>query len=76
MKLFNLNFASLILRFYLLMAIVIGAFFIGYPILSILALPVFFSAMMGMRFTRVKNKVTSPAREKVGSHSAQHQAAH
>jgi len=76
MKLFNLNFASLILRFYLLMAIVIGAFFIGYPILSLLSLPVFFSAMMGIKFTRAKNKVTSAAREKVGSRSAQHQAAH
>ena len=76
MKLFNLNFASLILRFYLLMAIVIGAFFMGYPILAFLALPVFFSAMMGIRFTRVKHKVTSTTRENISSRNAQHQAAH
>ena len=76
MKLFNLNFASLILRFYLLMAIVIGAFFMGYPILAFLALPVFFSAMMGISFSRAKNKVTSAARANVSTRKAQHQAAH
>lgn len=76
MKLFHLNVTALILRFYLLMAIVIVAFFIDYPILSILALPVFLTAMMGISFTRAKNKVTSAAREKVSSTDAQHQAAH
>jgi len=51
MKLFSLNFSTLVLRFYLLMAIVIGAFFIGYPILAILALPVFLMSMMAVKFT-------------------------
>jgi hypothetical protein len=51
MKLFSLNFDTLILRFYLLMAIIIGAFFIGQTWLAFLALPVFFSAMTGMKFT-------------------------
>lgn len=50
MKLFSLSFSTLILRFYLLMAIVIGAFFIGLPILSLLALPLFFISMMGLKF--------------------------
>lgn len=50
MKLFSLNFGTLILRFYLLMAIVIGAFFLGIPALALLALPVFFVSMMGVKF--------------------------
>jgi hypothetical protein len=58
MKLFSLNFGTLILRFYLLMAIVIGAFFIGIPALALLALPVFFVSMMGVKFAspRLNNK--------------------
>ncbi len=47
------------LRFYLLMAIVIGAGFIGQWWLAILALPVFFSALMGMKFTKPQRKSQS-----------------
>ena len=50
MKLFALDFSALILRFYFLMAIIIGSFFIHQPWLSIIALPVFISAMMGVKF--------------------------
>ena len=67
MKLFSLNFSTLVLRFYLLMAIVIGAFFIGYPVLAILALPVFLSSMMGMKFAMPRlhfTKKTSVTPEK------------
>ncbi|HZV68936.1 MAG TPA: hypothetical protein VFG10_05300 [Saprospiraceae bacterium] len=49
MKLFSLSVPALILRFYLLMGIVIGAFFAGFPWVAILALPVFLSAMMGLQ---------------------------
>jgi hypothetical protein len=49
MKLLDLSIASLIFRFYLLMAIVIGAGFSGYWAISLLALPVFFSALMGIK---------------------------
>jgi len=50
MKLLNLSLATLIFRFYLMMAIIIIAGFSGLWILSVLALPVFFSALMGVRF--------------------------
>ena len=50
MKLFSLNFSTLILRFYLMMGIVIVSFFIGFPLVAILALPVLFISMMGMEF--------------------------
>ncbi len=51
MKMFTLPFDKLILRFYLLMAVVIVPFFMGVPILALLALPVFLSALLGVEFT-------------------------
>lgn len=50
MKLFGLSISTLILRYYLMMAIVIVSFFIGMPLLSILALFVFFSALVAVKF--------------------------
>jgi hypothetical protein len=41
-------------RFYLVMAIVIAAGFSGIWALALLALPVFFSALLGISFRRVK----------------------
>ena len=52
MKFLNLSLATLIFRFYLMMAIIIAAGFSGFWILSILALPVFFSALMGIQFNK------------------------
>jgi hypothetical protein len=52
MKFLNLSLATLIFRFYLMMAIIIIAGFSGLWILSVLALPVFFSALMGIRFNK------------------------
>lgn len=64
MKFMQLNVATLIFRFYLLMAVVIVAFFAGIPWLSILALPIFFSALMGIRFQRTaKARQDRPAAE-------------
>jgi len=50
MKLFELSFDKIVIRFYLLMGIVIVAGFAGIWWLAILALPVFFSALMGIQF--------------------------
>ena len=61
MKLFQVDFSTLILRFYLIMAIVIGAFFLGQPWLAALSLPVFFITLMGIKFSfRRTAKSTSP----------------
>ncbi len=49
MRLFNLSVGTLILRFYLMMAIVLIAGFSGYWVLTLLALVVFFSCLMGIR---------------------------
>lgn len=75
MKLFSLNLTTLILRFYLLMAIVIGSFFAGVPWLAILSLPVFLSAMLGVSFSKIpfSFKVRSAAKK---SYAGLHQTAH
>ena len=83
MKLFQVDFSTLILRFYLLMAIVIGAFFIGQPWLAALSLPVFFITLMGMKFTfrrsakTAERKAESPAQAPQASFSKRiHQPTH
>jgi hypothetical protein len=50
MKLFQVSFTTLIVRFYVLMLIIIAAGFSGYWMIGLLALPVFFSALMGIQF--------------------------
>jgi len=65
------------------MGIVIGAFFIGYPILALLSLPVFFITLMGVQFKPlqlfgrrkpVSEQMIRKAEKPLGSR--QHQAAH
>lgn len=50
MSLFNISIETFMIRFYLMMIVVIGAFFIGMPFLAILALPILLSNMLGIRF--------------------------
>ena len=47
MTFFTASFGTITLRFYLMMGIIIGSFMSGVPILAILALPVFLSALTG-----------------------------
>jgi len=54
MKLFHLSLTALMFRFYLMMAIIIIAGFSGIWLLSILALPVFFSGLIGLQFSKMK----------------------
>ena len=77
MKLLNLNFTTLILRFYLLMAIVIGSFFLGFPLFSLLALPLFAVSLLGITFERKKRvtrvqEVTRTSKVQVGTHQVSH----
>lgn len=50
MKFFELEIDKIIIRYYLMMAAVIVPFLIGVPLLAILALPIFLSALMGIKF--------------------------
>lgn len=61
MKLFHLSLSALMLRLYLMMAIVILAGFTGQWLLALLALPVFLTCLMGTTFGRTRSNVeTAP----------------
>lgn len=51
MKLYSASFDIIVWRIYAMMVMVLIPFFIGIPILSILALPIFISALLGVSFT-------------------------
>jgi hypothetical protein len=77
MKLFQLSITALIIRFYILMAIVVVAGFSGLWLLSLLALPVFFSGLLGVQFNRWgMKKKASPAGHSLLQHDAGQVAAH
>ncbi len=50
-KMFSLSFDKLILRYYLLMAVVIAAFFAEVPLFALLALPIFLTSILGLSIT-------------------------
>ena len=76
MKFFNLSLSALILRFYLMMGIVIGAFFAGIPWLAMLALPVFFSSMMGIEFKRKNSTAKFASQSEIRENASFRQTAH
>lgn len=59
MTYFTASIQTIVLRFFLMMAIVIVAIFAGAPYLAVLSLPVFISAMVGLSFQLPK--VVEPA---------------
>ena len=69
MKLFQLSFDKLLIRFYLIMLVIIVAGFTGLWWLAILALPIFFTALMGMTLAR---KVTVKHTKQIGQQDAAH----
>lgn len=50
MRFFALTFDKVLLRFFLMMACVIGGLFAGQPLIAFLALPIFLSAVLGVSF--------------------------
>ena len=56
MTFFTASFETVLYRFLLMMATVIGSFLTGVPFLAILALPIFLSAMVAVSFTTPKTE--------------------
>lgn len=50
MKLFDLDFGATLVRYYIMMGLILGAFAVGQPLLAFLAFPVFISAILGVKF--------------------------
>jgi len=55
MRFFALSFDKVILRFFLMMACVIVGLFSGQPLLALVALPLFLSALLGVSFMPVED---------------------
>ncbi len=51
-KAYELSVGGVVLRFYLMMAVVIAAGFSGYWIFALLGLPILISMMIGLKFVR------------------------
>ena len=62
-KLFDLHFDQLLIRYYLLMGVVIASLFAGIPALALLSLPIFLSALLGARFTWRTKAVATQERQ-------------
>lgn len=62
LKAFDLNIGNVMMRFYLMMAVVIAAGFSGYWLVALLALPIFLSTIMGISFTKNNKKMSSKER--------------
>lgn len=56
MKAFEAKFDTIIWRYYLMMASVIIPFFLGVPLISLIALPLFLISILGISFKREKTK--------------------
>ena len=56
MKMFRLNFETLLLRYYLMMAAVIIAGFVGNWWLALIALPIFLTCLAGVRFGKGRSE--------------------
>jgi len=52
MKMFAAPFDVVLMRYYLMMVVAVVPFFLGIPLLSLLALPMFFLAFMGVSFKK------------------------
>lgn len=61
MRFFALSVDKVILRFFLMMACVIGGLFVGQPLIAILALPLFLSAVLGVSFLPAPQQAASSA---------------
>jgi len=52
MKPFEASFDTIVWRYYLMMLVVIVPFFLGVPLLSLLALPIFLISILGISFKK------------------------
>ncbi|MEL6970035.1 MAG: hypothetical protein AAFZ63_15880 [Bacteroidota bacterium] len=59
MEFFSINIATVIIRFFLMMAVIIIGVFSGQWWLTVLGLPIFLSVMLGISFKRKQAQVTT-----------------
>ncbi|MFK8164031.1 MAG: hypothetical protein AB8H12_16420 [Lewinella sp.] len=50
MRFFALTFDKVLIRFFLMMVLIVGGMFAGQPLVALLGLPLFLSAILGISF--------------------------
>lgn len=65
MRCFACTFDKVLIRFFLMMACIIGGLFAGQPLIAVLALPLFLSAMLGVSFVPEEKEVATNAKSVV-----------
>lgn len=70
MRFFAATFDYILIRFFLMMACVIGGLFAGQPIVALLALPFFLSAILGVSFLPEKEGAAAKAQPKTTNNLA------
>lgn len=73
MRLFHLSFTAVMLRFYLMMAIILIAGYAGIWPLAFLALPVFMSCLMGTEITFGRQPVKEARSQEAVKHQMKKQ---
>lgn len=63
MRFFACTFNYVLIRFFLMMAFVIVGLFAGQPLMALLALPLFLSAVLGVSFLPEEAAVAEEARQ-------------
>lgn len=68
MTFFTASFETVLIRYFLMMAVIIAGFSSGYPILAILSFPLFLSAITAVSFKpkqakAIKQKLSKDAKE-------------
>ena len=66
MRFFALTFDKVLLRFFLMMTCVIVGLFVGQPLIALLALPIFLSAILGVSFIPEAKKEAGTKAQVVG----------
>jgi hypothetical protein len=64
MTFFSASFETVLLRYFLMMAVIVASFMIGYPVLAILSFPLFISAFTAVSFKKVKAKTNQQSLSK------------
>jgi len=70
MTFFTASLGTVLIRYYLMMAVIIASFTLGYPVLAILSFPIFISAIAGIS---IKTKATQTNIQSLGKVTEENQ---
>ena len=64
MTFFTASLQTVLIRYYLMMAVIIVSFLVGYPILALLAFPIFISAIAAISIKKETKKASQRSNTK------------